>query len=259
MKTCARCGNASFARLCLICGAMPPKGTFHPVAEAAELDAQAAGSVGGVAASRTARIRRHRAGTPHAPRQTDYAGSDGAPGADVAVRRHGRVVSAPTVVGGGRPWARFLRRCALPLFVLVLVTNPAVIMDLIIFGLLLLFVIWILRRIGLGGISPSWLGLPLLRRGRPQAIPTQIGTLVFRYLDGSATRSVHLPGHETGVQLGDMVEVHGVSVNGTIRALRVRNISTGATLRPPGLVLSTLVGFIDVILLWTLIAQVTGR
>jgi hypothetical protein len=74
--------------------------------------------------------------------------------------------------------------------------------------------------------------------------PALMPVLLFRVQSGPREVEVLLSGHDSGVYFGHEVSVVGLSLAGRIRAIRVVNRTTGATLRRPGvwrLVLGTAV------------------
>lgn len=161
------------------------------------------------------------------------------------------------MVSAGRPSIDDrLPSVALVLFLLVVVTNPALVGALFLWLVIILGLLWLLGRIGLLGGMGFLVGVLGMSGGRNQR--WQPPTLSFRCQFPTGTREVRVRGFDAGVQLGDRVEVSGVAVRGVVEATRVVNLSTGAVLRRHGLTRLVVMSVLCLWLLVCLISQVTG-
>jgi hypothetical protein len=144
------------------------------------------------------------------------------------------------------------------LAILAVLTNPSLVRSLLLIVIAVIAVLWLAGRLGLGGIEWLSLLLAMLRRGGASSrwVPP---AMTFRCASLGAVRSVQLVGHDTGVQLGDQVDVRGVTITGTVRAVRVTNLTTGAVLLRHGMVRLAVLALLDVGLGTTVLVQILGR
>jgi hypothetical protein len=227
---CARCGAITADRLCSLCNDRPPR----PVPPAR---------------STTAIVRPRQAGHAYGPRPPR-----------LSAMLVGRVVTEPTTSASGVGPDGIARALVLPLAIIAVLTNGVLVEHLLVTAIVIIVVLWLLRRIGIDGlmfvslISSMWRGARGARGPR-----TGPPALTFRYDEAGLSRSVRLIGHDSGVHLGDRVRVRGVEVRGTIHAIEVVDVTTGARLRRSGMARLAMLGLIDLWLFIVIVTQVAGR
>ena len=170
----------------------------------------------------------------------------------------GVVANGPVV-----SWSRGGVRTAFKALTIILVlsdtcTNREVVRWMLL-GLLLLFVFrLILSRLGLrGSLSLSFL-ISLLVTGLFLRTRSERPALVFRESSVAGLVNVRMGGHDAGLQLHDQVEVSGFSVNGTVHAWRIRNLTTHAVLYDRGLCSLSLMLALDSALIALFVVQMRG-
>ena len=263
MHHCPRCGTISAATLCPVCAQQAPRPlpvvrtrtqptrpsrpsgpATQPVRDATTSPTTAGGSDTNV-------IRPLRLPTASEPVRRTPASGDGTE----------RVVSTPVGSMGTRGIDEYVRMLLGPLVLIAILTNGAIMGALIFFLVMFVLLTWVLNRIGLGGVMRifslvGWMRLFIPSRGGPQPVPP---TLAFRTDGPRGIREVRLRGYDTGIQLGDEVEVHGLPVNGTIQATSVFNRTTRSRLGRVGLGSAVAIALLDLWLLQIIFTQVHGR
>lgn len=190
-------------------------------------------------------------GPPSAPAAAGW----GSPGprsvavpADVAT-----VVSRPVATAvSGRP-NRGLRALGIILALLLVATSPGLlsrtVAALIVPLLLAVLVLWLLSRFGLMSAFSSLLF-------RPGAGRAPSSELAFRCERAGTLSDVRLRGHSTGVAVGDLVSLRGVTIGGVTHASQVRNLTTGTVLARQGLPATIALAVLDTLLLLAVLGQV---
>lgn len=118
------------------------------------------------------------------------------------------------------------------------------------FILLMVLGVWLLSKVGMGGLLTGM----LLGRGRGNAREERQSTLVFRVDGAGGVSEVELVGHQHGIDHGDEVEVRGWSSRGAMRAVTVRNRTTRRSLMGDGTGSTVLLVICAVFLLLILIS-----
>ena len=140
------------------------------------------------------------------------------------------MISRPAAVTDSRPASMLGRRLLVALVVLTVVRTPGLVGSLVMVAVVVVVIGWCLSRIGLGWLL--MLMRPPARRPRPDRA---VHALSFRVDDGIRPTEVVVAGHRSGVHLGDHLRVFGPRLGGAVRAVVVRNSTTGAVLVRRGL------------------------
>ena len=257
MNRCARCGRPASGRLCAACqpGGPAAPGSFAPTSAG-----PAPRLTGPPTAPKPTSPKPFTLGRPPAlPRPTGSPVPVGPPAAGpnwLLTSEPGTVANTPVATAGRPSIEDQLGRIAIGLAIAVVLTNPAMLGVLFWWLLLSLGLMWLLGRLGL----TSSLGLLLaMGRGRGSAPRWHPPVLTFRCQFGSEAREVQIRGFDTGVQLGDQLEVTGPTASGVVHATRVVNLSNGAVLRRHALVRTVVLSVLCAWLLLTLVAQLVAR
>lgn len=260
MNYCARCGRPSAGLLCTVCGGARPRPLPATTARAnlRRLEPSSSGAASALRQRVPSRTGQQMTPDPPGPAPAPDITGPAAPGRVRPGGSVGEVVSTPAVSPGRPGFGAALRALVLPLAILAVLTNPSLVRSLLLIVIAVIAVLWLAGRLGLGGIEWLSLLLAMLRRGGASSrwVPP---AMTFRCASLGAVRSVQLVGHDTGVQLGDQVDVRGVTITGTVRAVRVTNLTTGAVLLRHGMVRLAVLALLDVGLGTTVLVQILGR
>lgn len=260
MNHCLHCGRVSAARLCPVCS--PSGSSPRPTTGPARTTARATRSMiasGSLLATPSAPPAPSAPATRH--RWPTATGTTPLPtNALPATNGEGRVLTAPQVsMSSARP-DHALRCLAVPLLVIAIVTSPGFIEAVLFWLIIVAIFVWLVERLGLGRMFGLLSIFSLVRLGGRRSAPLPPPpSLSFRCQLGGRPREARIFGHDSGIELGDRVRVHGVAWDGRLRALRVVNLDSGAVLRRRGLVGLVLFALVDGLLVLTIIGHLAAR
>lgn len=188
-----------------------------------------------------------------APGPAPAAWGSPSPRGVVAPANVATVVSRPVTTAVAGPPNRGLRALGIVLGMLLVATSPGLLSHLVaalfIPLLLVVLVLWLMSRFGLLSVF----GFLLFRPRSGRALSTE---LAFRCDRSGIVTDVRLRGHSTGVAVGDLVSVRGVTVAGVVHASQVRNMTTGAVLSREGLLGTIVLAVFDTLLLLSALGHI---
>lgn len=262
MNHCLHCGRVSAARLCPVCSpsgssprpttgpARPTARTTRPMIASGSLPATPSAPPAPSAPAAPAPRHRWPTATGTTPLPTN---------AFPATNGEGRVLTAPQVsMSTARP-DHALCGLAVPLLVIAIATSPGFIEAVVFWLIIVAIFVWLVERLGLGRMFGLLSIVSLVRMGGRRSAPLPPPpSLSFRCQLGGQPREVRIFGHDSGIELGDRVRVHGVPWDGRLRALRVVNLDSGAVLRRRGLVGLAVFALVDGLLVLTILGHLAA-